>query len=672
MKRFLLSILCCLLAVVSGYAEEKEATLTFDNTSKRTTYTGAQQVWEENGITLTNNKAASTTNVGDYASPARFYKSSEIIVNAPGNITNIVFNCSSSSYATALKNSIKEGAVTASGSAVTVTGISTSETFTISSLTGGQVRMNSLTVTYEVTGSGSEVSKPATPTLTDGGNFVGSMEVEISCATEGAEIYYTTDGTEPTEDSNAYTEAFEITKTTTIKAIAVNEAGASNVATAEYTRVAATPEIVFDGEGTFKESIEVTIKPADGTTAYYTLNGMTPNKSSEECPEVLTLKADATLQVIAYDVDGYASLVVKQAFKLTSSGASGSGSSSGTATLVESVGDLEVGDNVVIVATDTDAALSTEQKSNNRGHIGITKSNDKSVVTLNDNVQILTLEKGTVDGTFAFNTGSGYLYAASSNNNYLRTQTTNNANGSWSIEINEGIAKLEAQGTNTRNCMQYNKASNLFACYSSFSQQAISLYKVDISTVEDYVLNVSAAGWATLYLGYNTVIPEGVTCYAVSSVGDGKVTLTEIEGNNLPANKGVIVKAKEGQYTFEATEDNPTAEVESLLLGTTKNEYIDKEAYVLGIVDGEVGLYKAQMNGGVFLNNANKAYLPASALKNAQGASSLKFNFGATTDISGVATQLKSEVIYDLYGRKVNSATAPGIYIINGKKVMVK
>ena len=671
MKRFLLSILCCLLAVVSGYAEEVTATLTFDNTSKRTTYTNTQQVWEENGITLTNNKAASTNAVGDYASPARFYKSSEIIVNAPGNITNIVFNCSSSSYATALKSSIniKEGTVSASGSAVTVTGISTSETFTISSLTGGQVRMNSLTVTYEVTGS--EVSKPATPTLTDGGNFVGSMEVEISCATEGAEIYYTTDGTEPTEDSNAYTEAFEITKTTTIKAIAVNEAGASNVATAEYTRVAKTPEIVFDGEGTFEESIEVTIKPADGTTAYYTLNGMTPNKSSEECPEVLTLKADATLQVIAYDVDGYASLVVKQAFKLTSSGASGSGSSSGTATLVESVGDLEVGDNVVIVATDTDAALSTEQKSNNRGHIGITKSNDKSVVTLNDNVQILTLENGTVDGTFAFNTGSGYLYAASSSNNYLRTQTTNNANGSWSIEINEGIAKLKAQGTYTRNCMQYNKASNLFACYSSFSQQAISLYKVDISTVEDYVLNVSAAGWATLYLGYNTVIPEGVTCYAVSGVGDGKVTLTEIEGNNLPANTGVIVKAEKGEYTFVVTEE-AADEVESLLLGTTKNEYIDKEAYVLGIVDGEVGLYKAQMNGGVFLNNANKAYLPATALGNAQGASSLKFNFGATTDICGVAAQQKSEVIYDLYGRKVNSATAPGIYIINGKKVMVK
>ena len=92
------------------------------------------------------------------------------------------------------------------------------------------------------------------------------------------------------------------------------------------------------------------------------------------------------------------------------------------------------------------------------------------------------------------------------------------------------------------------------------------------------------------------------------------------------------------------------------------------------MVDGVVGLYKAEMNGGVFLNNANKAYLPVSALTaSAQGAKALKFRFDdQTTGINGVATGKKPEVIFDLYGRKVNNATAPGLYIINGKKVMVK
>ena len=668
MKRFLLSILCCLMAVVSGYAEEATATLTFDNTSKRTTYTKSQQVWEENGITLTNDKAASTTDVADYAKPARFYASSSIKLTYSGKITKIVFDCNNSSYATALKNSIGSTATTSvSSDKVTVTLDGSSDSFTIAKLTA-QVRMDAVTVTYNVTGS--EVSKPATPTLTAGGNFVDYMEVEISCATGDAVIYYTTDGTEPTEESESYSGAFEITETTTVKAIAVNEAGASNVATAEYTRVAVAPTINFE-DATFEESVAVKITAVEGTTAYYTLNGDTPNKDSDECPETLTLKADATLQVIAYDEDGYESPVVKQAFKKSASGSAGSGSSSTTATLVTDVSDLAVGDKVVIVAAESNAALSTNQKSNNRGQTGITKSDDKSVVTfLTEDIQILTLEKGTLDGTFAFNTGSGYLYAASSGSNHLKTQATNNANGSWNISIADGVATVIAQGSNTRNCMQYNKSSALFACYGSASQDAISLYKVNLATVEPYVLNVSAAGWATLYLGYNVTIPEDVTCYVISEVTAESAKLEEVTGV-LPANTGAIIEATKGEYTFEVAE---TAEdVESILTGTTKNEYVKAAGYVLGIVDGNVGLYMAEMNGGVFLNNANKAYLPASEVPTTQGTKALKFRFDdQTTGINGVATGKKPEVIFDLYGRKVNNATAPGLYIINGKKVMVK
>ena len=128
-----------------------EATLSFANKAQRTTFTTSQQVWTQNGITLTNDKAASTSNVADYANPARFYKSSKITIDAPGNITKIEFTCNSSSYATALKSSIASGTgtVTVSGSVVTVVPSSSATSFVIASLTGGQVRMNSLMVTYE-------------------------------------------------------------------------------------------------------------------------------------------------------------------------------------------------------------------------------------------------------------------------------------------------------------------------------------------------------------------------------------------------------------------------------------------------------------------------------------------------------------------------------------------
>ncbi|MCD7830067.1 MAG: hypothetical protein LUG58_06480, partial [Clostridiales bacterium] len=158
---------------------------------------------------------------------------------------------------------------------------------------------------------------------------------------------------------------------------------------------------------------------------------------------------------------------------------------------VTSVDNLSTGDTVIVVASDYDVALSTNQKSNNRGEIAITKSDNGSTVTATsttsdtDFVQELEVQTGNVDGTYALYTGSGYLYAASSSSNYLKTETTLSGNSSWTITIEGGVATLLAQGTNTRNWMRYNSGSSLFACYASdSSQKDISLYKLTGTTTE--------------------------------------------------------------------------------------------------------------------------------------------------------------------------------------------
>lgn len=134
----------------SSTAQPIEATLSFADKAQRTEFTTSKQVWEQNGIVLTNDKAASTSNVADYANPARFYKSSKITIEAPGNITKIVFDCNSSSYATALKSSITSGGtVSVNSDKVTVVLTDPATSFVIASLSGGQVRMDGLTVTYE-------------------------------------------------------------------------------------------------------------------------------------------------------------------------------------------------------------------------------------------------------------------------------------------------------------------------------------------------------------------------------------------------------------------------------------------------------------------------------------------------------------------------------------------
>ena len=146
-------------------------------------------------------------------------------------------------------------------------------------------------------------------------------------------------------------------------------------------------------------------------------------------------------------------------------------------TLVTNVSDLAVGDEIIIAAKDYGYAISTTQNTNNRGQAAITK-NGNTLDTPGTSVQILTLAQGSSSGTFAFYTGSQYLYAASSSNNYLKQQTTLNANASWKVTIaNDGTATIVAQGTNTRNTMQYNQSSSLFACYASASQKALVIYK---------------------------------------------------------------------------------------------------------------------------------------------------------------------------------------------------
>lgn len=82
-----------------------------------------------------------------------------------------------------------------------------------------------------------EMDAVATPTFTPAaGLYISAQTVTLACATEGATIYYTTDGTEPTTSSTVYAEPFTVSMTTTVKAFAAKE-GMNNsaVATAEYT-----------------------------------------------------------------------------------------------------------------------------------------------------------------------------------------------------------------------------------------------------------------------------------------------------------------------------------------------------------------------------------------------------------------------------------------------------
>lgn len=147
--------------------------------------------------------------------------------------------------------------------------------------------------------------------------------------------------------------------------------------------------------------------------------------------------------------------------------------------LVTDASTLAVGDQIVIVASEYDFALSTIQNPNNRAACAITKSSDKSEVILNDDVQIITLASGTQNGTFAFYIGSQYLYCDSNESTgYLRSQDEVDAQASWEITISNGIATIKSMSSlSTRVIMKHYSSNKTFNCYAS-GQKDISIYKL--------------------------------------------------------------------------------------------------------------------------------------------------------------------------------------------------
>ena len=121
---------------------------------------------------------------------------------------------------------------------------------------------------YTGGGGGGVVPTIAMPVFSpDAGTYYNSVMVELDCATEGADIYFTTDGADASEQSIAYMGPFEITRTSTIKAVAVKNGQRSEQAVATYT---ITDEPVVPQPG---GSIEIALNNAlFGTTFNGTLN----------------------------------------------------------------------------------------------------------------------------------------------------------------------------------------------------------------------------------------------------------------------------------------------------------------------------------------------------------------------------------------------------------------
>ena len=191
-----------------------------------------------------------------------------------------------------------------------------------------------------------------------------------------------------------------------------------------------------------------------------------------------------------------------------------------------------------------------------------------------------------------------------------------------------------------------------------------------LEAVTELPVSISAAGKATFFAPVAVAVPSGVTAHTVTINGDW-ATLNEITTGVIPANTGVVLEGAQNTYDFVITTTEATAT--SDLRGSAATTYYTEAGtyYALGIVDGVVAFYKDAFNNSRFQNNSHKAYLYVAGTNNT---ASYSFRYGeGTTGIDEMTEQrAESKEIYDLTGRRVENVTAPGIYIVNGKKVLVK
>ncbi|MCR4315319.1 MAG: chitobiase/beta-hexosaminidase C-terminal domain-containing protein [Planctomycetes bacterium] len=168
-----------------------------------------------------------------------------------------------------------------------------------------------------------ETSEPilALSVTPSGGTFSSAQTVTANA--DNAQVYYTTNGSAPTNQSNVYEGPIAISATTTLKVRAIDSRGyQSSVVTNVYTIDVTPPELsASPAGGEFGDSVTVSIVSSENAYIYYTLDGSTPTISSPYYYGPFTIAASATLKFYGVDYNGNVSGVSAEVYDIVDNSA---------------------------------------------------------------------------------------------------------------------------------------------------------------------------------------------------------------------------------------------------------------------------------------------------------------------------------------------------------------
>lgn len=263
----------------------------------------------------------------------------------------------------------------------------------------------------------------------------------------------------------------------------------------------------------------------------------------------------------------------------------------------------------------------------------------------------------------------GYGIARSANETMTITGTT--SGDIVALKVYTGVGSKTVEAGSVMRYYKYTDSNiSLTTNHSNLLVQA-TIYR----PVESVSKTITTAGWATYCSPYALDLENATNltdAYIITGGAGGVLAKTSVKDGTVPANTGLLLKGTEGsavEVTIPVVASSSTDVSANKLVGKTTEYALAAEGGYVLMASPSLGFYK---NANAFTVGANTAYLPLTFdTTSSRGFFLLDGDATGIDAVNGSESTVNGSDIYNLQGQRVEKASK-GLYIVNGKKVLVK